>query len=181
MWRFHNRGWFGTHRLRNGAEVGKNGIRKFKEKKHRGLNAPLKQAGVPEITTNKNKPEGAGKKARELPPPDWSEGRRNLATVKTLTIRGDSNSVLGWRNGETRQNKHKMKIGAAQKDLPALWNEEWRLDDRNEGWARHTYREQNKIADSWAGRGMNGEHVLWETQEISKKDAVGWVCGSLVN
>ena len=165
--------------MRSGAEVEKNGKRKIKEKKHRGLNAPRKQAGVPEITTKKKKAEGAGKKARELPPLDWPEGRRNLATVKTLTIRGDSNSVVVWMHGETRQNKHKKTIGAAQKDLLALCNEEWRLDDRNEGWARHVCREHNKTADSWAGRGMNGEHVLWETQETVEERAVEslWILG----
>ena len=76
-------------------------------------------------------------------------------------------------SGETRQNKHKKTNGAAQKDLLALWKEEWVL----EGWARHVYREQNKTADSWAGRGMNGEHVLLERQEKVEETAVERSCG----
>ena len=57
------------------------------------VNALLKKSLGAEIRTKK-KAEGAGKKARELPPPNWPEGTRNDDTLKTLTIRGDSNSVV---------------------------------------------------------------------------------------
>ena len=107
-------------------------IRREKTLRIELANALLQQAGEPEITTKRKKANEAGKKARELPPLDWPEGRRNSATVRTLAIRGDNNSVVGWLNGETRQNKHKKAIGEAQKDLQALWKEECGLNDRNE-------------------------------------------------
>ena len=51
------------------------------------------------------------------------------------------------------------------------------MDDRNEGWAKHIFREHNKAAYVWADKGMNGEHVLRETREKSRRRAVERVCG----
>ena len=73
-----------------------------------------------------------------------------------LEIRGDSKTIVDWVNVHAKLITKESTIASVQNVLRDWWGRGVDLRQRVADWVSHIFREHNKEADSWAGRGVQG-------------------------
>ena len=97
---------------------------------------------------------------RVVEPVDWPRLARLPHGALRVQLLGDSLLVCSWVNGDWDcLNKcYKARLGALQRVLHAAWTVGTLAPLlREDSWACHVYRENNKVADATADRGCKGE------------------------
>ena len=127
-----------------------------KEDVIRSLLESMKQA-----VEKKAQPNGTRriKKPKDLPPLvlDIPEAGQR----PTLEIKGDCTTIVDWINGHAKLKTRECTVAKTQNLLRDWWGRGVHLRQRTAEWATHIFREHNKEADTWAGKGAKGHVHEW--------------------
>ena len=159
---FHNRGvQWDTPMMARWAGEGKDWVQLMmptqprKEDVIRNLLESMKQP----VEKKGSKGRVPTKKPGDLPPLDF--GTRVPGKRPTLEIRGDNKTIVDWVNGHVKMKTRMGRVEKAQKLFREWWGRGLSVWQRTIDCATHTFREHNKEADLWAGKGAKEHAEEW--------------------
>ena len=94
-----------------------------------------------------------------------------------LGIKVDSKTVVGWVDGHAKLKLPESTNATVQNLRSKWWSRGVKLRGRVADWAVHIFREHNKEADIWAGKGVKGREEEWTDAANVVLSEVTDLCG----